>query len=101
LPIWSRKWPFLDYTIEAAPLDPGVFALWQDGEIVFIGAGVTSIRQCLVEHFRGTHGPENQTADHYSWEVAVDPEERRLEILSQYERLHNGRWPRLNKRDSK
>lgn len=98
VPIWSRKWPFLDYVIESAPLDPGVFALWHTEELVFIGAAVTSIRQCVMEHFSGEHGPEARMADHYSWEVAKDPEARQQELIVQFAALHGGRWPRLNKR---
>jgi hypothetical protein len=98
MPIWSRGWPFLDYTIEAAPLDRGVFGLWKAEELLFVGATNegASIRQCLVEHFKGVHGEESRTADHYSWEVASNPEQRKSEVLQQYRQLH-GRMPRLNK----
>lgn len=98
MPIWSRRWPFLDYSIEAAPLDQGVFGLWHGGELVFIGATSTgtSLRQCLLEHFRGVHALEHREADHYSWEVSEKPEERKRAVLAQFQREH-GRWPRLNK----
>jgi hypothetical protein len=101
MPIWSRKWPFLDYTIEAAPLDQGVFGLWQRDELIFLGATTagTSIRQCVLEHFKGVHGDESRAADHYSWEVADNPEERKSEVLRQFRTLHK-RLPRLNKNES-
>lgn len=97
MPIWSRRWPFLDYTVEAAPLDKGVFGLWKNSELVFIGATDSdgSIRKSLTAHQSGEHGKESQQADHYSWEVANDPMARQKEVLEQYERTH-GRRPRLN-----
>jgi hypothetical protein len=97
LPIWSRRWPSLDYTIEAAPLDKGVFGLWKNNELIFIGVTDAdgSIRQCLMAHHSGEHGNETQEADHYSWEVANDPAERHREVVAQYQRTH-GRPPRLN-----
>lgn len=100
MPIWSRKWPFLEYSVKAAPLDQGVFGLWRDNELLFIGSTNRphSLRMCLLEHFNGQHGEESRTADHYSWEVAENPDKRKTEVLSDYQRA-NGRLPKLNKPD--
>jgi hypothetical protein len=94
MPVWSRQWPFLDYTIEAAPLNQGVYGLWQAGELIFVGAtdDRTSLRQCLQEHSK----TEPRLAlDHYSWEVSDDPQTRKLEVLEQFHSRY-GRLPRLN-----
>ena len=100
MPIWSRRWPFLDYTVDAAPLDAGVYALWKDEELVYIGASNgdnSSIRARLKEHLSGTHGDYTRSADHYSWEVAADPRKREMEVLEQFRRKH-GRLPRFNEK---
>jgi hypothetical protein len=100
LPLWSRKWPFLDYSVAAAPLDAGVYALWKVGEIIYIGAsGVearNSIRTRLLEHLKVCDGVTFPLPDHYSWEVANDPQQRKAELLVEYQRLHGGRLPQLN-----
>jgi hypothetical protein len=97
MPIWSRKWPFIDYTVSAAPQDAGVYALWVQDDIVFIGytgAG-ESIRSCLLAHFNGVHGNVTEQADHYSWEIASDPKARRGEVMQTYIENH-GVAPRCN-----
>ncbi len=100
MPLWSRRWPFLDYTIEAAPLDPGVYALWKDGEIIYIGASAAgagnTIRARLLKHLKVCDGVNLPLPDHYSWEVANDPQQRKSELLVQFQRLHGGRLPQLN-----
>ncbi len=83
MPIWSRRWPLLDYTVEAAPTDAGVYGLWKDGELIYIGASGPdgSIRESLLAHRLGRHGEPSRSADHYSWEVANDPKKRAQEVL--------------------
>ena len=95
MPLWTRKWPFVDYSVEAAPLDPGVYGLWKDGELIYIGSSdgpESSIRSRLTEHLRAGM---DRRPDHYSWEVAADPAKRRAESLEQFRSLHK-RLPRLN-----
>jgi hypothetical protein len=94
MPVWSRQWPFFDYTIESAPLNQGVYGLWQSGELIFVGAtdGSTSLRHCLMEH---SQSKLRFAVDHYSWEVSDDPQTRKLEVLEQF-RSRYGRLPRLN-----
>jgi hypothetical protein len=95
LPLWTRKWPFVDYSVEASPLDAGVYALWKDGELIYIGSSNgpgSSIRSCLMERLRAGMEPR---PDHYSWEVAADPHRRKAESLEQFRTLHR-RLPRLN-----
>ena len=99
MPLWSRRWPFVAYSVEAAPLDAGVFALWKAGEVVYIGSSDgprSSIRTELTKHFR-EHPDETSRPDHYSWEVADDPPRRKAEMLELFRANHGGRLPILNK----
>jgi len=102
LPLWSRRWPFLGYSIEAAPLDSGVYALWKDDKLIYIGVSEESsmsIRSGLLEHFRQSEGKHIPMPDHYSWEVAADPQKRKFEMLEQFRDLH-GKLPLLNAHSS-
>jgi hypothetical protein len=94
MPIWSRQWPFLDYSVQASPLDGGVYGLWKDNELIYIGASSEggSLRACLVERFSEFPYPE---VDHYSWEVSDDPKKRMAQVLEQHQRTY-GRSPKLN-----
>jgi hypothetical protein len=96
MPLLSRKWPFLDYIVSAAPTDRGVYALWRANELVFVGiAGPKdNIRTCLRKHFDGQVGASSP-ADHFSWELPPDPEARRDEVLEQFKQAH-GRLPSGN-----
>lgn len=100
MPLWSRQWPFLAYSVEAAPLDAGVYALWRDGQLIYIGCSqgsANSIRSCLLEHFAQSADQSDSAPDHYSWEVADDPQKRKSEMLARYQHLH-GRPPLMNGR---
>jgi len=100
LPLWTRKWPFVGYSVEAAPLEPGVYGLWKDGELIYIGSSdgpESSIRARLMEHLSGAIDP---VPDHYSWEVAAHPQKRKNESLEQFRTLHR-RLPRLNTEESR
>jgi hypothetical protein len=98
LPLWTRKWPFFGYSIESAPLDPGVYGLWKDGELIFIGSSDSdgsSIRSRLVKHFLEADQAGAVVPDHYSWEVADDVHQRKAEVLAQFQGIY-GRLPRWN-----
>jgi hypothetical protein len=94
MPLLTRKWPFLDYVVGSSPTDQGLYALWKEGELLFVGIAddQNGIRGCLVRHFGGEHGPLLQSADHFSWELAFEPEKRRSEVLQAFEK-QRGRLP--------
>jgi hypothetical protein len=56
-----------------APDTPGVFELWEDDELVFVGS------------------------THFSWEITYHPNARERELLAEFEREHH-RQPRFNAR---
>ena len=94
--ISSRSLPFTASLIAAAPHAPGVYALWQNGAVVYYGkasAGGATIRSALDEHLSGQAWSALQ-ATRCSWEVADDPEQRFSELLLQFEFAHQcmPRW---------
>jgi hypothetical protein len=89
----SRRYKLGAIALEGAPAQPGVYALWQDDELVYYGRAVGSatIRSRLLEHFAG----QNVPATHYSWEICDDPAAREAELLEEYRRRFQ-RVPRDN-----
>ena len=93
MPIADPIYRFSVVIIQGAPENPGVYALWQDGEMIFLGRAA-SIRQGLLEHFERS-GQCTSDATHYTWELALRPEAREAELLAQFRKRH-GRLPRCN-----
>jgi hypothetical protein len=95
VPLLSRKWPFLDYVVNAAPDDAGLYALWSADEMlcVNIAGQPGGIRAELQRHWRGEAGIITQKADHFSWELSREPDKRLQEVLAQFQQTY-GRSPR-------
>jgi hypothetical protein len=98
MPFPRETFPFTAKLIAGAPEEAGIYLLWQDGEIIYVGRaggrGAT-IRSCLVEHFSGGPGPCTRRATHYSWQLCADPAAREAELLAEYLAAHR-RPPRCN-----
>ena len=96
MPIASPRYPFTEAAVAGAPDDPGVYALFQDQQIVFYGiaAGVATIQSRLKAHLSGMIHPDQAT--HYAWEIARDPERKRAELLAEHDVLY-GRPPIFNR----
>ena len=76
--IKSQSLPFTRSLIEAAPDTVGVFALWQNGGVIYLGkacAGSATIRKALAEQFQARQWSWNGNL-RCSWEVADDPDRR-------------------------
>lgn len=83
--------PFTPSLIEAAPDTVGVFALWQNGGVIYLGKaseGGATIRQALAGQLQARRwsmsGPLR-----CSWEVADDPDRRHSELLREFETAHH------------
>jgi hypothetical protein len=97
MPIASPRYAFNATMIAGAPPDPGVFALWENDELIYygraLGNGATiqsRLREQLATGANGTAG-----ATHYGWEIAASPRVREAELLREFQRSH-GRLPRCN-----
>jgi hypothetical protein len=88
----GRRYRFNRVVISGAPLEPGVYTLWQGEEVIYYGRaqGAATLRSRLMEHLHAGAG-----ATHYSWEISREPAARESELLQQYRRAF-GRLPRLN-----
>jgi hypothetical protein len=88
----SRRYRFHRVVLAGAPNEPGVYALWQDDELVYYGRAFqgATIRSRLMEHYE-----EGADVTHYSWEISREPASRERELLREYMETF-GRLPRLN-----
>jgi hypothetical protein len=93
----SRRYPFTEAIIAGAPPDPGVYALWEHGELIYYGRtlGSWTLRQALRAHLGGRFHACTARATHYSWEICANPVVRELELLQEY-RDRYARLPRCN-----
>ena len=100
MPIKSNaRYPFTTGVVSGAPKGAGVYALWQNEELIYYGcahgAGA-SIRSRLLDHLSGKN-PCTARATHYAWELCRDPVRRERELLQEYE-AQAKRLPRCNQR---
>ncbi|MGE5639891.1 MAG: hypothetical protein ACM30H_07325 [Clostridia bacterium] len=96
----AQTFPFTAKLIAVAPEHGGVYALWLDGSLIYLGharGGASTIRSRLVDHYSGMVGVCSRRASHYSWEIAANPAARERELLEEYLRAHE-RAPRCNER---
>lgn len=85
-----RSLPFTESLIAAAPDTPGVFALWQNGGVIYLGkasAGAATIRKALSEQLEGRRW-NDVAATRCSWEIAEDADRRHRELLQEFESAH-------------
>ena len=94
MPIVEPLFRFTAAIVEGAPENPGVLALWNRSEMIYLGRAA-SIRQRLRELLQASAQPCLQEASHYSWELSLRPGPREADLLEQYRERH-GRLPRCN-----
>jgi hypothetical protein len=83
--------PFTEALIQAAPDTTGVFALWQDGGVIYLGkasAGSATIRKALLAQLQA-RSLGSYRSIRCSWEVADDPDQRHRELLHDFEAAHH------------
>jgi hypothetical protein len=84
--------PFTESLIQAAPDTTGVFALWQNGGVIYLGkasAGSATIRNALSGQFEARKCNNSFSAMRVSWEVVDDPDRRHIELLREFEAAHH------------
>jgi excinuclease UvrABC nuclease subunit len=98
MPIASPPYSFKATTIAGAPDEPGVYALLDQGEVIYYGralGGATTIQSRLLDHLEGRVDECTKRATHYSWEMSRRPAAREAELLNEFRRAHD-RLPRCN-----
>jgi hypothetical protein len=97
MPIASPRYALTPAMVAGAPNDPGVFALWENEELIYYGHArgeSVTIQSCLRQYLAGGDGCTAQ-ATHYGWEISSNPRLREAELVREFERMHK-RLPRCN-----
>ena len=90
--IRGPKWFIIATLVSMAPDTPGVFELWEDDELVFVGSTHNStLRAELAREILGS----DRSTTHFSWEITYRPAARERELIAEFERAHR-RPPRFN-----
>ena len=99
MPIDMPFHPFIEERIKGLPTKMGVYALWENNELIYYGKSEgreSSIELRLLSHIRGYDNTCTQKATHFQYEDTVYPNEREEQLLSEYYQ-QNGQYPRCNK----
>ena len=86
--------PFDEAMIFLMVNDPGVYVLYREGKVIYIGQTET-IKDRLNDHFRGYDGPCTKQATSYCVEVTSDHKARQDELLNDF-KAEYGRLPLCN-----
>jgi hypothetical protein len=84
--------PFTPSLIAASPATTGVFALWQNGGVIYLGkasAGAATIRGALSAQFEARKYSGADKAMRVSWEVVDDADRRHTELMREFENAHH------------
>lgn len=98
--MFDEKYAFTDRNIGYAPASAGVYALFDNGAVIYIGraqGGSVTIRSRLRDHKGGREGSCTRFATHYWREATSSSVKREKELLEQYKK-GRGRLPRCNDR---
>jgi len=97
MPIASPRYALTQTMVSGAPADPGVYALWENEELIYYGHALgqgETIQSCLRRHLEAANGC-TAGATHYGWEITANPPAREAELLREFERAHK-KLPRCN-----
>jgi hypothetical protein len=94
VPIHEPLYRFTAAIVHGAPETGGVYALWQDAEMIYLGHS-GSIKVALLGHLQRNSPDCSRGATHYSWELSLQPAAREADLLEAFRKRH-GRLPRCN-----
>ena len=89
----NRHWTFSPLVVSGAPEEPGVYALFEDDELIYYGCAVqgSTIRAALQEIMTRVHDGRAgclQRVNRYTWEITYRPRLREAELLREFELAH-------------
>lgn len=90
--------PFTAEQLTVAPAATGVYFLYRNERLIYIGVAVhgTGIRQELHNHLRGSYGAATQAASAYRYELTRDPVVAKHEYLEMHKASFGGRLRACN-----
>lgn len=90
--------PFSREQLAAAPAASGVYFLYRNERLIYIGVAVhgSGIRQELDYHLRGSYGGATQGATAFRYELTRDPVVAKHQYLQMHKARFGGRLPACN-----
>ncbi len=98
MPFGEKIFPANQTNLDSLPESPGVFTLYKDGTLIFIGyanGDSQTIRSQIMGHKEGREVPLTKLFDHYTREVTPNVVVRYRELMQNYARKYH-RWPKGN-----
>lgn len=97
MPIRGRKRRFTDTNISDAPQCDGVYGIYRNKELIYIGKGEgkSGVKSRLQAAHQDKRGKGNATS--FQFEKSKDASGREKRLLEQYKKAH-GKLPRYNDR---
>ena len=98
MPFGEKIFPASRANLDSLPETPGVFTLYEDGRLTFIGyadGASHTIKSRIMDHKEGREDARTQLFDHYTREVTSNVVLRYRELMVQYARKYH-RWPEGN-----
>ena len=98
MPFGEKIFPASRANLDSLPETPGVFTLYEDGRLIFIGnadGGSHTIKSRIMDHKEGREDARTQLFDHYTREVTPNVVLRYRELMVQFARKYH-RWPEGN-----
>ena len=94
----SVAWPFSEAAVDVSPAASGVYLLYKDGRLIYIGVAVSGsdIRQELASHLSGAHGECTRGATAFLYETGADPLRLYRTYLGAHRERYGGRLPPCN-----
>lgn len=98
--VTSLKWKLDADAIRATPRTQGVFGLWDEDELVYIGSTERDVSLPeVVEKLLEMQRQGLIRASHFTWEITITPRSWSGELLRTYFNKH-GSLPRYNRAES-
>ncbi len=88
----EKIFPATRTNLDGLPEAPGVFTLYEDGRLTFIGyadGGSHTIKSRIMDHKEGHEDARMQLFDHYTREVTANVVLRYRELMVQYARKYH------------
>ena len=98
MPFGGKFFPATRANLKSLPEAPGVFTLYEDGRLIFIGyadGGSQTIKSQIMDHREGHEDARTQLFDRYTREVTNNVVLCYRELMVQYVRKYH-RWPEGN-----
>ncbi len=98
MPFGEKLFPATRTNLDSLPESAGVFTLYKDGALIFIGyADGTShtVKSRIMDHKEGREVPLTQLFDHYTREITPNVVVRYRELMQHYAQKYH-QWPKGN-----